>query len=840
MGTIKGFIQDKLKKRMKHNGVLVVYDSDRRYRELCLELANEETRVIDASESSIESRESALQTLWELGQPSPRLKEMLVYVPAKAPLSDEEKQRDPFALYTVCGRVFPDSDSDDYINLCLTAKPDHATQIRRIFNENPNPAFDVIDAVGSSTGWPHLQVILKVESARDMLFALMVPSNSQHGALKHQSTWFSEARELVQDTLGLELITRAKTWAPIAEELWRFVLFSEFAFDLPETLPDSLANVPRARIEVRPLVADLCDRLRNDNRTRAIYVERAQAIENELDLPAYCKEIDDLGICDTFPFEERSFLKQAIVALKAGNTDVVRAILSRCQHSVWTGKGESQTQWEAIRSALDLTEACEDYERQLSDHTQSMEALINFYITCLCDSDRLHREFEQAVGDYLDTQVAMEELIDQVRSRYQRLTSTVHDLFIRHLENSGWPPVGRLANADVFELLVAPKLQENGRRAALFLIDALRYELGVVLERQLAEEGQVELRESFAQLPTITQVGMASLLPQAGQKLLLKRLDKGSISPILGNIPVTNVNQRMSVFHKYYGQRFTEMTLRNFIRSKDPIPSMVDLLILRSEEIDTQLEMDPENALGLIYNSLKCIRVAVHKLVAMGFDDVIIATDHGFVLNAPSQAGDVCEKPQGDWINLHERSLLGRGIADTANFVLPTERVGVRGDFEHLAGPRGLVPYRDGMLYFHGGASLQEAVLPVITLRLKTKEPDYWQPTVTISYRSGAKRITTRLPVVEVMLECNYLFTQGTDFEILLEAHDKNGSIVGEAKSGGPVNPATRTISLRPGERVQVSMIMHTEFEGRFTVVALNPTTLAVYHKLSLETDYVV
>jgi len=106
---------------------------------------------------------------------------------------------------------------------------------------------------------------------------------------------------------------------------------------------------------------------------------------------------------------------------------------------------------------------------------------------------------------------------------------------------------------------------------------------------------------------------------------------------------------------------------------------MVDLLILRSEEIDTQLEMDPENALGLIYNSLKCIRVAVHKLVAMV---LMMDNCHGscFVLNAPSQAGDVCEKPQGDWINLHERSLLGRGIADTANFVLPTERVGVRGD----------------------------------------------------------------------------------------------------------------------------------------------------------------
>src|SRR5690554_2495522 len=115
--SIKSFIQDRLIERMMQNGVLVVYDPKSRYRELCLELAADEIRVIDAGESSIESREAALQALKELGQPNPILKGMLVYVPARAPLTDEEKQRDPFALYMVCGSVFPDGDGDEYINL---------------------------------------------------------------------------------------------------------------------------------------------------------------------------------------------------------------------------------------------------------------------------------------------------------------------------------------------------------------------------------------------------------------------------------------------------------------------------------------------------------------------------------------------------------------------------------------------------------------------------------------------------------------------------------------------------------------------------------------------------
>ena len=110
-----------------------------------------------------------------------------------------------------------------------------------------------------------------------------------------------------------------------------------------------------------------------------------------------------------------------------------------------------------------------------------------------------------------------------------------------------------------------------------------------------------------------------------------------------------------------------------------------------------------------------------------------------------------------------------------------------------------MAPYRRGLLYFHGGASLQEAVVPVLTVRLRqAKQPEVAKASVALSYKSGAKRVTTRLPVVSLLVETNDMFSLHSDVEILLEAHDQ-GTVVGEAKPGGLVNAATGTITLQPG-----------------------------------------
>jgi len=118
-------------------------------------------------------------------------------------------------------------------------------------------------------------------------------------------------------------------------------LLSEFAFDLPAALPAALANVPCAQPEARPLVEDLCERLRSDQRSRALYVERVETVERDLNLAMACAALDDLGGRDTFPFEERAFFVQAIDALKRKHVDRLRQLLDRHTRSVWVARGKN-------------------------------------------------------------------------------------------------------------------------------------------------------------------------------------------------------------------------------------------------------------------------------------------------------------------------------------------------------------------------------------------------------------------------------------------------------------------------------------------------------------------
>ncbi len=197
-------------------------------------------------------------------------------------------------------------------------------------------------------------------------------------------------------------------------------------------------------------------------------------------------------------------------------------------------------------------------------------------------------------------------------------------------------------------------------------------------------------------------------------------------------------------------------------------------------------------------------------------------------------------KPQGKWpVNAHDRMMLGDGTGDGHSLVISAEKVGIRGDFAQVALPRSMAPYRSGHLYFHGGASLAKAIVPVLVARLDAPaKPDPRKVVVELSYKSGAKRITTRLPVIEVILVSEDMFLQDASVEILLEAQDGKGNVVGEPRPGGEVNPATRTITLLPGQRKQIALRMDDEYRGKFSVKALNPTTLAVYSAIAIQTDY--
>ena len=763
------------------------------------------------------------------------LDQLVVWSPSAAPATDEELQGDPFSVLSRVGAQFPAGDGDDYASLCRRAKPDHALELEKLFADG-EPTFDTVDALDTGGSWPKLITLLRAGSAREILVGVLAPTKDQDTALRDDQSWASEAKEFVQRTLGLKLQTRGQTRSSIGEELWRVVLFSEFVFDSEGTLPPSLSTVARAQDAARQLVFDVCETLRKHQDHRALYMAKAQEVEQDLRLHERTTEMTNLGLRDTFAFEERFFLGKFALAVLDGSLDSARDIVDSRQQSIWLTHEDRLAEWIVAERAVDLVETVANYEEPAFSN---LTEIVLGYVDRWRELDRRHRELEQSVAEWHEDHELLDDVVARARKKYFRLAERLQAQFVRLVETEGWPVSGGLLrNTEVFDREVGPALAD-GRRVAYFLVDSLRYELAVELEKQLSAKQKVRLVPVAAQLPTYTEVGMASLMPDAGASLSLAQVD-GKLVTTLGGVPCRIPSERFAYLKARKGDLCHDLHLDDVVQGKKlKVPDKVRLLVVRTQEIDAMAHQSPSAVLTLIPSIVRQLIKAVGRVEAAGFQKVVVATDHGFILVHEQEAGNVAPKPPGTWLIQKSRCLLGQGTADGTSVVLKREHVGIPGDFEHYAAPRTLVPYIRHELYYHEGLSLQECVLPCLTIEFTAQTGKPSAPSIHISYRQGnTDRITTRRPVID--LSWPGLSFDEQEMEIALDAVDAKGNTVGEVGTGPTVNAATQGVRIRPGQAVSVGLRMDDEFAGSFSVRAIEPVTQALLAQLKLKTDYAV
>jgi hypothetical protein len=231
------------------------------------------------------------------------------------------------------------------------------------------------------------------------------------------------------------------------------------------------------------------------------------------------------------------------------------------------------------------------------------------------------------------------------------------------------------------------------------------------------------------------------------------------------------------------------------------------------------------------------------KVAELGFDKAVIATDHGFILFHEQAAGNIAPRPSGNWLIEKDRCMLGRGEGDAFNLVMKRGELGIPGDFEDFAAPKTLVPYVRGKMYYHEGLSLQECVLPCLTVRLEAtvKKPrKSASPRLILTYRQGkSDRITSRRPVVDLAWPAQPdLFAEVGETEVAVEVTDSKGTVVGWVSSGQSINSATGGVRIQPGVALSVGLRMEDEFSGSFTVRVLDPATNVLLTSLNLKTEY--
>ena len=720
MTTFAEYVRGVLEEKVKRHNPVVFYDATRGklFRPVLQNIGDMLTPRWDAEADPIEARRGMAKAVRQ-GDDC-----IFLYVPYAAPQTDEEKRDDAWAAYAAIGTAFPSKPSEEYEELARACYENKVDEIHQLFVEKEGePSFEELDLVGNSSGkWPTLRLASGKETRSDLLRWVLTTGDVEklHQAVK-------DLTDFASDTLGLKI---SPTVDPLEMQrlFWERVLLTDYLAGFGEALPEKLLSmeVKAAPADHRPMIVEMLDSVRRDSMQESLYCRRSDEIADRLKLDALTKDITDLT-GGTFRFQERRSLKKAVEALTRLDKDGAVHCQSFAK-SVWASEEGPSLEWMVVKQAIDYLEQATKIRTSACPSPNSFKTLIEQYVNEGSLLDAAMRKLELAFEtcrsgegsatacDSTDFDVMRATLI----ADYRALCARRQKAFAVRLQSDGWPAMGVMDNAVVFDELIAPKLQVPGRAVAFIIADGLRYELGALLAQKM-QSLHPKLQPACAHMPTETQVGKATLLP-SGKDIVLKKTEEGKVLPELNGRPLPGLQDRLSYLKACYGERFQEMTASDFLSGKKRLNEKTALLLLRNDDIDGVLENNQPGLLHSVNTTINELVRLVNRLrsaTKVHFTDIVIAADHGFVLNYEPEDSDVCQKPEGNWINVHDRMLLGStSDSSSTSLILPAAQLGIHGDFEMAAVPLGLCAYRSGSYYFHGGASLEEAVVPVITMQL--------------------------------------------------------------------------------------------------------------------------
>lgn len=468
-----------------------------------------------------------------------------------------------------------------------------------------------------------------------------------------------------------------------------------------------------------------------DQQDSTKWMELSQFIQEELDLFPQIEHLtpDILFEATTFEAVDYALIRTCVQEIKAQANDLNRwrVWFTARRSTVWYPKYEAT--YQALEAAIDLVELKQQYA---IGFRLSAALLFNTYASELYQFDQAYRHFvvasEHARGDII------KNLVEEVENLYTYwFLDGIGAAWSDGLEAQAkgrWQISGVPTQADFFKNNVVPILERNDREKVFVIIsDALRYEVASDLKEVIEKDlrGETVLAPQLGVLPSITRLGMAALLPGNTLELIPKNGD----APRDG-LPTKGMDARQVVLRQNSGVEAT------VLRAADLLAMNTDmgreaikpyrLIYIYHDVIDAigDKAASERQVLSACEDAIRELLKLVKKICnSLNGTHVLITADHGFLYQRQQIAeADKVPLPQGNDVvetnrrfilrtqNIEEQSLL--------NFTLPYESRGAI-----VSVPRGSLRFSiqgAGAQYVHGGASLQEICVPVITYHHKRAE----------------------------------------------------------------------------------------------------------------------
>jgi hypothetical protein len=833
------FLHKKLVDLLGDRRIVVWYDAEGDFKSFAAEFNAPNCEVLSAEASVLKTRRRAdeiYRLMNESENPSERDRCLLIYIPRRRGAGEEEKMRDPFEVYAMAGAPFGDAEDQKIDSLARQAMPDKADEITRLFREG-KPDIALLDGLEKTQRWPLLNDVFRTETPAEIIAAALCnTAKAKEAAAKPGCV--DELLRLLAAAVGFKHTGGDRDWNVLRPKAAEYIFFSEFVFDLPESVPDALSAVPRAGVEAKSVVYAACDRMRSDTGLRETYVELAQGIESGLRLPDLMPKDFDPGERDTFPFEERRLLGRAVGLVVTGDPASARTVIENRKRSIWRTDPQRSPAWTALERAAAVIESAAAVSKGLTGK-ENLSVLLDAYtdVDGWWRLDRASRLFETALTACTDDDV-IAPVVDLCRRRYREAVTALQNAFLAAVQAEGWPPDGAPRQTRIFDEHVA-LLLERREKTAFFMVDSLRYEMGRDLGEALAGTGEVHVGRAAGVVPTVTGCGMAALMPGADGMLRLVEKD-GGLVPALGTRLLKTSADRMKLLADTYGDRFFETTLDDLLGSPKKAAANLkkaELFVVRTQDPDAVAEnLGAWRARRYLSDVIGDIAAAVRWVVSQGVDRVVISADHGHMMLPEIPAGDVVQTPPGGWPASKRRCLLGSGLSGSAGTVtLKAGHVGVQGDVQEVCLPIGFRVFSEGEGYFHGGLSLQEAVVPVIVFRAgREKQTTAGKPEIDVRYRSD--KFTSRVIGLKFHLQSDMF---GTAARVKIEAYDGTGTkakVIGEAADCEARDEKTREVTLQAGKETPVPVLLDPDFDGaEIEIRVSDPQTRVVWAKRKLK-----
>lgn len=505
----------------------------------------------------------------------------------------------------------------------------------------------------------------------------------------------------------------------------------EFVNDLKEAPATpavaALAKIGSFEKDCRRLVAKLRDTYPD------LYESAANELQDRLIDERTSHHAGALGSIDTFRFEEATVRTAVLGALRDARWQAA-ADLARprtAETCFWVKRSATlRRTWEilghAAKLGTDLAATTDALAR-----CGSVDEAVLVYADKLAPVDRQHRVFEQRfhaqLGSDLEDYDALLEVRASARRAYRHWADALARAFFELCSRHGPLPTRALRQRGVYADEVHPRLEVGGR-VAFVMVDALRFEMAQALAAELSRDkaSQVRLAARLAELPTVTSVGMNALAPveQAG-RLRAVVIDGNVEGFSAGEFRVCQPADRVRAMSKRSSnaKAVVDLPLEEFHTMK-----LVDLerrlkgkslVVVRSLDLDTAGES--ELHLSTFERTLAQLKSAIAMLGQAGIHQVVVAADHGFLL----QDATVENVPFGATSRVPERRhamVSGpSGMSDVLELRLSSLEYEVEDsakDWHVVLRPDTAVwkTSRRVASFVHGGNSLQERVIPVLTI----------------------------------------------------------------------------------------------------------------------------